>query len=273
MECICRPAAASSFRCGLLFTMTQSKCLSRHPRPHILSFSLALTRKMRAEATLPTRRFIAASVFLAALPGLLSLWTLSCNRSPKEPPAVTVNKQPVNFARRTFDPANPPPDMPSLNRGENAACDSDFSSNATVAGQTRQTDGTHATLTVTHIKMDLQLNITIWVPNAVTPHVSEHEEGHRQIAEYYHQTADKLAEGIATTYLGRQVEMAATDPQAESSKFLQQTAAAITADYSRELNPGPGQSLYDSITDHSRNEVVVEDAVEHAIKNASVESP
>jgi hypothetical protein len=221
---------------------------------------------------LPSRRFIAASVLLAALLGLLSWWTLSCNRPPKEPLAVTINKHPVNFSPRTFDPANPPPDMPSLNRGENAACDSDFSSNATVAGQTRQTDATHATLTVAHIKMDLQLNVTIWVPNAVTPHVSEHEEGHRQISEYYYQTADKLAERIATAYVGRQVEIAGTDLQAESNKFLQQTAAAITADYSRELNPAPAQLLYDSITDHSRNEVVVKDAVEHAIKNASIES-
>jgi hypothetical protein len=186
---------------------------------------------------------------------------------------VTITKQPVNFSRRTFDPANPPPDMPSLNRGENAACDSDFSSNATVAGQTRQTNASRATLTVAHIKMDLQLNVTIWVPNAVSPHVSEHEEGHRQISEYYYQTADELAERIASAYVGRQVEIAGTDLQTESQKFLQQTAAAITADYSRELNPAPAQLLYDSITDHSRNEVVVKNAVEHAIKNASVESP
>lgn len=185
---------------------------------------------------------------------------------------MTINKQPVNFASRNFDPAHPPSDMPPLTEGEYAACVSDFLSNATVAGQTRQTDATHVTLTVTHIKMDLQLNIAIWLPNEATQHVTEHEEGHRQIAEYYYQSADKLAEQIATTYLGRQVDIAGTDLQAESSKFLQQTAAAITADYSRELNPAPAQLLYDSITDHSRNEVVVKNAVEHAIKNASIES-
>jgi len=186
---------------------------------------------------------------------------------------VTINKQPVNFSRRTFDPSNPPSDMPLLTQGEYAACDSDFLSNATVAAQTRQTDATHATITVTHIKMDVQLNVTIWEPNEATERVTEHEEGHRQIAEYYYQTADKLAERIATTYVGRQVDIAATDLQSESNKFLQQTAAAITADYSRELNPGPTQLLYDSITDHSRNEVVVKDAVAHAIKNVVIESP
>lgn len=222
---------------------------------------------------MPPRRFISASVLLASLPGLLSWWTLSCNRPLKEPLAVTINKQRVNFARRTFDPAHPPSDMPPLTEGEYAACVSDFLSNATVAGQSRQTDATHAAVTVTHIKMDRQLNITIWLPNDATQRVTEHEEGHRQIAEYYYQGADKLAERIATTYLGRQVDIAGTDLQAESNKFLQQSAAAITDDYSRELNPAPAQLLYDSITDHSRNEVVVTNAVAHAIKNAAIESP
>jgi hypothetical protein len=221
-----------------------------------------------------SRRFIASSMLLEALVvSCLSGCVLSCNRPPKETPGVTINKQPVNFSRRTFDPSNPPSDMPLLTLDEYAACDSDFLSNATVAAQTRQTDATHATITVTHIKMDLQLNVTIWEPNEATEHVTEHEEGHRQIAEYYYQTADKLAERIATTYVGRQVDIAATDLQSESNKFLQQTAAAITADYSRELNPGPTQLLYDSITDHSRNEVVVKDAVAHAIKNVDIESP
>jgi hypothetical protein len=163
--------------------------------------------------------------------------------------------------------------MPPLTQEEYAACDSDFLSNATVAGETRQIDATHATVTVTHIKMDLQLNITIWVPNDVTQRVTEHEEGHRQISGYYYQTADKIGERIATTYLGRQIEINGTDLQAESNNFLQQTATAIAADYGRQLNPGPTQLLYDNITDHSRNDVVVKDAVAHAIKNASIESP
>ena len=186
---------------------------------------------------------------------------------------MTISKQPVNFAQRTFDPANPPSDMPPLAQEEYAACDSDFLSNATVAGQTRQTDASHATITVTHIKMDLQLNLTIWVPNDVTPRVTEHEEGHRQIAEYYYQSAGEIAARIARTYVGRQVDISATDLQAESNRFLRETAAEITADYSRELNPGRTQLLYDSITDHSRNEVVVKDAVAHAIKNVPIESP
>src|SRR6267378_4183647 len=50
-----------------------------------------------------------------------------------------------------------------------------------------------ANLTITQITVTLQLNINIWVPTGVTQHVIEHEEGHRQVSEYYYQTADKLA--------------------------------------------------------------------------------
>jgi hypothetical protein len=54
--------------------------------------------------------------------------------------------------------------------------------------------------------------------------------------------------------------------------MLQQMASEITTEYNKELNPGPAQLLYDSITDHSRNEVVVNDAVAHAFKNTKIES-
>jgi hypothetical protein len=49
-------------------------------------------------------------------------------------------------------------------------------------------------------------------------------------------------------------------------------ATEITEEYNKQLNPEPAQLLYDTITDHSRNEVVVKDAVAHALKNVSVES-
>jgi hypothetical protein len=183
-----------------------------------------------------------------------------------------VNKRPVVFANRTFDPTAPPTDMPPLSAGETAECDSNFVSDAGVRGESRQTDATHATVTITQIKLTLQLNINIWVPTGVTQHVIEHEEGHRQISEYYYQTADKLAERIAARYMDRRVEVTGTDLGAESSKMLRQLASDITAEYNKELNPGPTQLLYDTITDHGRNDVVVKDAVEHAIKNVMIES-
>ena len=225
------------------------------------------------EAASPLRRSIVLCLLLGVLIFVWLRWRdPSSRRQLNVAPVPTINKMPVAFANRTFDPATPPADMPPLPPGENAECDSNFLSNASVGGRTRQTDATHATVTITQIKVTLQLNITIWVPAGVTQHVIEHEEGHRQISEYYYQTADKLAERIAATYMGKQVEITGADLGAEFRKMLQQMANDIADEYTKELDPGPTQLLYDSITDHSRNEVVVKDAVAAALKNIAIES-
>ena len=220
-----------------------------------------------------SRRFLVLCVLL----GLLVFgWVVRRDFSSRRLPAVeaipTVDKRPVAFAKHEFDPSSPPADMPPLSPGENAECDSNFLSNASVRGESRQTDATHATVTITQIKMTLQLKINIWVPSGANQHLIEHEEGHRQISEYYYQTADQLAERIAATYLGRQIEITGTDLNAESSRMLKRMASEITKEYNKELNPDPTQLLYDAITDHSRNEVAAKDAVDHAIKNAAIEA-
>ncbi len=222
---------------------------------------------------MPVRRSIVLCVLLGALIFGWLMWRdASSRQQPGETAGPAIHKQPVNFTNRTFDPAVPPADMPPLTSGENAECDSDFLSKASVGGETRQTDATHGTVTITQIKMTLQLNITIWAPAGVAQHVIEHEEGHRQISEFYYQTADKVAERIAAPYMGKQVEITGTNLDAESNKLLQQMANEITEEYNKELNPEPTQLLYDTITDHSRNEVVARDAVVHALKNVTIES-
>jgi hypothetical protein len=223
---------------------------------------------------LPLRGLLILCVLLG---GLIAGWLVwrgfSSQHQLSEHSGSTSSKQPIVLVTHTFDPANPPADMPPLGSGENAECDSDFRSSASVRGESRPLDASHATLTITHVNLMLQLNINIWVPAGVTQHVLEHEDGHRQISEFYYQTADRLAERIASTYLGKQVEITGTDLDAESNKMLQEMAADITEEYNKELNPGPTQLLYDAITDHGRNEVVVKDAVAHALKNISIESP
>jgi hypothetical protein len=229
---------------------------------------------MEQEATLLSRRLI----LLCALLGTMVLGWTGCGgpssvAKPRQPPAPVVVKQPVNVATRTFDPANPPADMPPLpSGGEIAQCDSNFKSSASVGGQAQRADATHAVITVDQIKMTLGLDITIWVPAGASPRVTEHEEGHRRISESYYQTADKLAGEIAARYMGKQVAINGADLDAEFHKALQEIGAEITEEYDKELNTNPAQLLYDTITDHSRNDVAVQDAVDHALKNAVVES-
>lgn len=220
-----------------------------------------------------SRRSIAVCVLLGiAILGWLVWRNSSSRQQPGETSVPAITKQSVVYASHSFDPAAPPADMPPLSPGETAQCDSDFLSDASVRGVSRQADATHATLIVTQVRMTLQLNINVWLPAGANQHLTEHEEGHRQISEYYYQTADKLASQIASTYMGRQVEIAGADLNAESTKALQELARDVTRDYGKALDPNPAQLLFDSITDHGRNDVAVKDAVAHAIKNASIEA-
>ena len=192
------------------------------------------------------------------------------SRQDSEKPPVSIIKQPVLFASRNFDPAAPPADMPPLSEGDVAECDSNFVSDASVSGESRKEDATHATLTITHVKVTLQLKVNIWLPDGATQRVIDHEDGHRYISEYFYQGADKIADQIAETYIGKQVEITGTDLNAESSEVLGQMAAEITDEFGKELNPGPTQTLYDNITDHSRNDIVAKDAAVSAINNSAL---
>ena len=220
-----------------------------------------------------SRSLFVLGLFLAVLAAWLTWRGFSPQPQLRKALAPTINRQPVVVVNHTFDPSAPPAEMPPLVPGEIAACDSNFVSLANVAGESQRSDATHATVTITKINVTLQLVINIWVPTDATQKVIQHEGGHRQISEYYYQTADTLAVRIAAQYLGRQVDITGADLSSESSKMLQQVAREVTDKYNLELNPGPTQLLYDDITDHGRNEVAVQDAVAHAIKNVAIESP
>ena len=207
-----------------------------------------------------------------------SVWLCACHSStdaPAPPPlqkdSVQITKLPVGYMSHTFDPTAPPANMPPLHPGEAAVCDADFIARSSVRGQPRRTDKTHATLTITNVMMTLQLQTNVWVPTDAPQTIVDHEEGHREIAEYDYQTADKLAERIAATYIGKRVEVTGDDLDAASSQKLLEIATEITDEYTKQINNNSTQLLYDDITDHSRNGTDPHDAVQHAIKNAAVE--
>jgi hypothetical protein len=208
----------------------------------------------------------------------VSVWLCGCHSSPDtassqaQKDAVQIMKLPAAYLFHKFDPAAPPAAMPPLHPGEAAVCDADFIARSSVGGQPRRADSTHAMLTITKVLMTLQLQTNVWVPIDAPQTIIDHEEGHHAIAEYYYQTADKLAERIAAGYIGKRVEVTGDDLDSASSAKLLEIATEITNEYTKEINSSPTQLLYDNITDHSRNGVVAKDAVDHAIKNAAVEA-
>jgi hypothetical protein len=211
--------------------------------------------------------------------GAVCVCLCACHTGPDSaaPPklqsdAVQITKLSAQYMPHTFDPAAPPPNMPPLHSGEAAVCDSDFIARSSVRGQPRRTDSTHAMLTITNVMMTLQLQTNVWVPLDAPQTIADHEEGHREIADYTYQSAEQLAQRIAAAYIGKRVEVSGDDLDAASSQKLLEIATEITNAYTTQIDNNSTQLLYDNITDHSRNGVIAKDAVEHAIKNAAVEA-
>jgi len=198
--------------------------------------------------------------------GWLSWRAASSSASGPEPAKPLIEKQPVAFATRLFDPANPPSDMPPLGQGEEAECDSSFISDANVGGRMRKIDSTNATVTVAQVSVSLQLKITIWVPYGAAQQVMEHEQGHRRISEHYYASADQLAAEIAASYSGRRIAISGSDLDAEARNALAELSKEITAEYNRRLNPDPAQRRFDDLTDHNRNDRDAQEAVAQAIQ-------
>jgi hypothetical protein len=196
----------------------------------------------------------------------VTLWHLSSRQAEVTALKPLIDKRAAVVARHAFDPAAQPAEMPPLVAPETAECDTDFISNASVSGRSKKLDSTHAEVTVTGVKVTLELKINIWVPEGATQQVIEHEEGHRQISEYSYHGADKVAEQIAAEHIGEKMSVSGSDLEAEINTALQKSGAEITAEYNRKLNPNAAQQRYDDITDHSRYDISASDAVARVLK-------
>jgi len=207
-----------------------------------------------------------------AILGLLLIVALAWWRWPStkpNPPASTphIEKQAATVTTHTFDPAAPPGDMPPLSGAETAVTDTNFISDASVMGESERLDATHANVTVTGVKVTLELKINIWVPTGASQHVIEHEQGHQRISEYYYGKADSVAAQIAGGYLGKQFSVSGADLDGEVRKLLEKLGADITAGFNEKLNPNSAQQRYDEITDHSRYDIEANDAVARVLKD------
>ena len=202
------------------------------------------------------RRWIAVAILLMG----------SAPAAYADSPQVEIVKMPAQIETRYFDPKRPPRDRPPLTGPEEAVCAGDFLSDAAVGAQAMQTDATHAKATINRIKVTLQLNITIWLPNNPPKLTVEHEEGHRQISEYYYQNADAIARRIGESYLGKTIDLSGRDLRKALSAAIGKAAEEITNEYSRQMPVETTQARYDEITDHNRKDIPVPEAVAQALK-------
>jgi hypothetical protein len=188
-----------------------------------------------------------------------------------EQPQVEIVKMPPQISTRYFDPKHPPSDRPPLTGPEEAVYAGDFLSDASVGGQVLQTDGTRAKATINRIKVTLQLNITIWLPNNPQQRIVEHAEGHRQILEHYYRNAEVIARRVAEPYLGKTIDLGGADLRNALSAAIDKISEDITNEYKRQMAVETTQDRYDTITDHGRNNIPVPDAVAQALKDTDPE--
>ncbi|HEV8603845.1 MAG TPA: hypothetical protein VGQ99_00680 [Tepidisphaeraceae bacterium] len=192
--------------------------------------------------------------------------------------AVKVNKAPPAIEHRSFNRAHPPADMPPL-EGEEAAVtksvfgiESEFS--VEVLSQNNRNGKTFAKIKVAGVTVNLTLRVTIWVPQDAPKTIIDHEEGHRQISEYFYKDADKVARNIAQKYIGQTYQGEGTDADAASRAALDKVLDDLSQGYMAQIQgiSVKANEIFDEITVHGRNQKIsVEKAMKQSIDRAKKE--
>jgi hypothetical protein len=187
---------------------------------------------------------------------------------------VSIERTEPSFDSRSFDPANPPADMPRMNPNQAAVTQSYFLADTRVGGRVVDrkltSEGHQASIVVERVRMTLRLRITTWLPKNGLQKTARHEDGHRQIAEHYYANAEQIARSLAQELIGQTISATADDYPAAGDKALQEAAKRLGTKYlSRTDSPsGRAHTFYDQMTAFGTNAVDEAQAIARAIKLA-----
>lgn len=183
---------------------------------------------------------------------------------------VNITRKAPLVQTRTFDPKDPPREMPPLKPGEAAVCESKYACQVEVEVAISTAPGEKPTCKVTGIKSDLGLVVIVWLPRGASQKLRAHEDGHRQISELYYANAEQVAKSLGEKYIGKELEIASAETddtrpviQRVGHEFCQQYLGTIEAPSEK------AQKRYDELTDHGRNKVNEKDAIRRAIASAT----
>ena len=191
---------------------------------------------------------------------------------------VKVNRAASEVEHKRFDRKNPPTDMPALEPGEAAVTRSVFgiASEAEIqsVSEENRAGKTVAKIKFTEIIINLSLKNTIWLPKDAAKTIVDHEEGHRQVTEYFYKDAEKIAREIAQKYIARTYEAEGSDVSAAGTAAMNKAINEMTQTYmeqTQSLSVRANQ-IFDELTNHSRNQnISVERAVKQSIERAKKE--
>jgi hypothetical protein len=184
---------------------------------------------------------------------------------------VKINRAAPAVEHRKFDRNHPPSEMPQLEPQEAAVTKSVYgiATQFTVESLPEQKRGakTVANVKVVSVNVDLSLTVTVWLPNDATKIIVDHEEGHRQISEYFYKDAQRIARDIAQKYIGQVYQAEGADSDAASRGALDKAINDLSQKYMGETQTLSvrANELFDELTQHSRNQKI---SVEKAIKDS-----
>jgi hypothetical protein len=185
---------------------------------------------------------------------------------------VTITKTDVVVEYKKFDPKKPPSEMPRLQPPEAAVTVSFFGADTRVGGsvsdsRVSESGTTEASVLVDTVKMTLRMRITVWLPTNGNAKIEKHEEGHRQLAEFFYKDAQDVAKRLADAMMGQTITGRGSNTQEASTAALQQANTVLGKQY-LESTDAPcfkAQQIFDRITAHGTNALKEEAAMKQAI--------
>jgi hypothetical protein len=193
---------------------------------------------------------------------------------------VRVTKDPPVIEHKTFDPANPPADMPHLEPNVAAVTVSDFHLKAKadyeVVSSKPGPDGVTSIISVHGVTISTQLHVVIWAPTNASDKLKAHEEGHRKLHEKIYtdlalaaaRTAGKLVDGKRFTGDGPDWKTAAQNAVNKPVNDMYERYIEMTSKRSSDIN-----DAYDAITGHGLNPISEDAAMAQALAQYEKDHP
>jgi hypothetical protein len=215
---------------------------------------------------------ISASPFRWLLGAVLAR-AVGCVAPTPRPPAVSVVRHAPQIRRDTFPPGRPPPHpnyFPALELG---LCASAFPCFVQIKVEYPQLGSNTVEATVTSVAVTTQLNIQLWATEGREADVMPHEETHRAISEHYYRDAEAIARRLAQSLLGRKVVLSRREPNASLRDALEPLQQEFFTAYQQETHGRceVAQKRFDEITDHGRDPIANDVAMQRAIADEQAE--
>lgn len=125
----------------------------------------------------------------------------------------------------------------------------------------------NVTATISSVKIQLTLQTTLWTSKEGGAKVQAHEEAHRRICEEYYREADRIATELAQKVLGQKITVPNRDRENGFKAELERIQQGMIGDYDKLVQQrcAFAQKRFDEITDHSRKDIPVAEAIEQAM--------